>query len=93
MQYKAKVRLSFSHLAVILSSNLTSMTKVVSEAQWGICPAPCLLRQYSHPCMKMLSFLSVRAWAMLRTSYLSICKVGWYASARHLAWQVGRVDG
>ena len=25
---------------------LTSTTKVVLEAQWGICPAPCVLRQY-----------------------------------------------
>jgi len=26
---------------------LTSTTKVVLEAQWGICSAPCVLRQYT----------------------------------------------
>ena len=46
----------------------TNTTKVVLEAQWGICPAPCALSIYSRLCMKMSSFLSVRAWAMLRTS-------------------------
>ena len=27
--------------------NRTSTTKVVLEAQWGICSAPCVLRQYT----------------------------------------------
>ena len=28
------------------ATQLTSTTKVVLEAQWGICPALCVLRQY-----------------------------------------------
>ena len=39
--------------------------------QRNMSSALCASSMYSRLCMKMLSFLFVRAWAMLRTSYLS----------------------
>ena len=50
-QFKMHPRGTLDFYDIILSLNLdciaTSTTKVVLEAQWGICPAPCVLRQYT----------------------------------------------
>ena len=58
----------FQNLIRVLGIS-TSTTKVVLEAQWGICPALCVLRQYTS--FIASTFLFVHAWAMLRILYLS----------------------
>ena len=47
-----EMTIAWSLVALLLKlfeffSILTNTTKVVLEAQWGICPAPCVLSQYT----------------------------------------------